>query len=259
LLVAAPDTANAAAVATFSRHCEMFPLLNADKRNPLDLFQIWLNLPRLSKKVPAHFKMLWNEDIPRYSYPGNVVVTPYSGSTALPTPSSPPSIAHPPTPPPDSWANDPSHNVWVWTIKLPPGSTFNVPTTTARVTRSLFFYVGSGLTVSGFGAVDNRTVLEVDASVPVELGNAAASPGDVEVLLLQGQPISEPVAQHGPFVMNSHEEIEQTFEDYHRTGQFGGWEWGSDAPTHGREQGRFARYKDGHTEVPRTIAAKDEV
>ena len=45
-------------------HCEMFPLVNKDKGNPTELFQIWLNLPQKEKMVPAYFTMLWKESIP---------------------------------------------------------------------------------------------------------------------------------------------------------------------------------------------------
>ena len=46
------------------QHSEMFPLLNKDKENPFELFQIWLNLPKGSKMVEAHFAMLWAENVP---------------------------------------------------------------------------------------------------------------------------------------------------------------------------------------------------
>src|SRR5579863_7805312 len=46
-------------------HSEMFPLLEKSEKNPLELFQIWMNLPAAEKMVPAHLGMLWSERIPR--------------------------------------------------------------------------------------------------------------------------------------------------------------------------------------------------
>ena len=74
-----------------------------------------------------------------------------------------------------------------------------------------------------------------------------ASAGPCELLLLGGRPIGEPVVQHGPFVMNSQQEIQQAFVDY-REDQFGGWPWPSDDPVHPRDAGRFARRPDGTVE-----------
>src|SRR5712671_1495592 len=45
-------------------HSEMFPLLNSDSSNDLELFQIWLNLPASNKMVDPYFTMLWNQDLP---------------------------------------------------------------------------------------------------------------------------------------------------------------------------------------------------
>jgi quercetin 2,3-dioxygenase len=80
-----------------------------------------------------------------------------------------------------------------------------------------------------------------DAAIPI------VADGETEILVLQGKPIGEPVAQHGPFVMNTRQEIQQAFADYQQT-RFGGWPWSSDDPVHPRGEGRFARHADGRIE-----------
>ena len=66
--------------------------------------------------------------------------------------------------------------------------------------------------------VVGRHALQLAPDLPAELVAGATK---VEMLLLQARPIGEPVAQQGPFVMNSGPEIQQAYADYRRTG-FGG-------------------------------------
>ena len=111
---------------------------------------------------------------------------------------------------------------------------------------------GDGLAV-GPQAIRGHAALEVVASQHWELVNTGTTA--VECLLLQGRPIGEPVAQYGPFVMNTQQEIMQAMQDYRRT-QFGGWPWPESDPVHGPAPRRFARYP-GQTEdeVPSPVAA----
>ena len=80
-------------------------------------------------------------------------------------------------------------------------------------------------------------------STRVQAVSIEAVDGPVEILLLQGQPIGEPVAQPGPFVMNRGLSSSRPFSDYRRT-QFGGWPWPSDAPCT-RAGKADARHADG--------------
>ncbi len=89
-------------------------------------------------------------------------------------------------------------------------------------------------------------MIEVRADAPVILEN-----GDTvaEFLMLQGRPLAEPVAQYGPFVMNTQAQIAQAMQDYRRT-QFGGWPWPDTAPVHGKDTQRFAKHPGGREEHP---------
>ena len=64
------------------------------------------------------------------------------------------------------------------------------------------------------------------------------------MLILEGKPIGEPVVQHGPFVMNTEEEIRDAFQEYQKT-QFGGWPWAEKEVIHPRSKGRFERHSNG--------------
>ncbi|MBR08720.1 MAG: pirin [Rickettsiales bacterium] len=216
-------------------HSEMFPLLKEDEDNPLVLFQIWLNLPAKSKFVEPHFKMLWSEDIPYYtSEDGKTKVKVIAGSIA---------DVKALTPAPDSWAADPAHEVAIWTFTMAPGAEWTLPLASAEANRSLYYYSGGSVQLNNQNFPLEKAA-ELDASQAVTIKN-----GDQEAkfLVLQGKPINEPVAQYGPFVMNTQAEIQQAFQEYQRT-QFGGWPWPKNDHVHPKESGRFAKHADGKEE-----------
>jgi len=225
-------------------HSEMFPLVHQDKPNTLDFFQIWLNLPAKNKFVDPYFTMFWSEQTPRKKFTdanGKITeVLVVAGAL---------DDVRPPNPPPDSWASQPDADVAIWCIALEQGAKWTLPAAAggARTHRTLHVFVGNGL------RVDER---DVGANVAVELradqeATLEATTEKVEILMLQGRPIAEPVAQHGPFVLNTQKEIMQAFADYQRT-RFGGWPWADDAPVHPRHQTRFAKYPGGRIEEPST-------
>lgn len=229
-------------------HSEMFPLLDPDGPNDLHLFQIWLNLPASDKLVDPYFTMLWSEDIPRLVVTDDAgrttEVTVIAGQLAGLTPS---------PPPPDSWASRPESDLAIWQVSLDAGASWELPPAAGPDTvRTIYLFEGDSLDVGGHG-LTGQTGAVIRSDVSVRL--TADADQRVEVLVLQGRPIAEPVARYGPFVMNTKAEIEQAFADFKETG-FGGWPWDDDAPHHGPTKGRFARHADGRVEERASEPAK---
>jgi redox-sensitive bicupin YhaK (pirin superfamily) len=228
-------------------HAEMFPLLDRDGPNPLELFQIWLNLPREDKLEAPHFSMLWDHSIPRLSHCDAA-----GRATEVTVIAGPLGDLRPPAPPPASWASRPDAEVAVWHARLEPGASWELPATRHPDTvRTIYLFEGEALVVAG-RPIGARTAAVVRAGGPVPL----TAPAGAECLVLQGRPIGEPVVQYGPFVMTTRAEIEQAFADYRRTG-FGGWPWPREDPVHGgADRGRFARHADGRVEEPAPAPAR---
>lgn len=220
-------------------HAEMFPLVNQDQNNLTDFFQIWLNLPARLKRVPPHFKMFWSETVPTHALRDDngkvtsvrVIAGTYFGQK-------------PPAPPPNSWASQADACVGMLTIEMEPMATWMLPAGSAGLNRSVYVIDGH-MSLNGLPEHARvRANLQSDVAAKLTAGSKGA-----KLLLLEGKPIDEPVVQHGPFVMNSREEIMQAFSDYRRT-QFGGWPWRSTEPTHGVAYKRFARFADGSVDQP---------
>ena len=220
----------------------MFPLLDPSAENPVELFQIWLNLPAADKMAEPRFGMLWSHAIPKRTLRDatgratelTVIAGRYRDIVPAP-------------PPPSSWAARADSDVAIWTLRMEPGATWTLPGAQGGGTRrTLYFFKGGAAAVAGRQVQGQMALtLQADAEVRLEAGQAAC-----EFLLLQGRPIGEPVAQHGPFVMNTPQEILQAMQDYRRT-QFGGWPFDVAGPVHGpAASGRFAKYPDGRKESP---------
>lgn len=222
------------------QHSEMFPMLNQKGGNDLLLFQIWLNLPAANKMVEPHFTMFWQENMPVVESVDEdgkkvkveIIAGDLKGMPAL-------------KPPPDSWAADPENAVAIWLIELEAGAAWELPAAPVGLNRRLYFYEGNSLECDGkIIPVSHAVKLKSEELVTLK------NPGSrAKLLMLQGKPINEPVAQHGPFVMNTRTELQQAFLDYQNT-HFGGWPWPRNDQVHGSERGRFALYLDDKIEEP---------
>ncbi|RDL43815.1 pirin family protein [Marinomonas piezotolerans] len=228
------------------QHSEMFPLLDTEQPNPMELFQIWLNLPAKNKMVEPHFAMLWNEKTPLAKVTDDagklatikVVAGEYNAPNG--------ETYEPVAPPPNSWAADANNDVAIWIIDLDEEAHWTLPAASKGLTRTLYFFEGESAIVDGTDvSIKEALVLDSDADISMENTGKKC-----RFLLLQGRPIGEPVQQHGPFVMNTRQELQQAFHDYQRT-QFGGWPWERNDQTHGDEKRRFARHSaNGAIETP---------
>ena len=218
------------------QHSEMFPMLNDDEENPMELFQIWLNLPAANKFAAPDYKMFWSENIPTVKKDGveiKIIAGEYEGLKSL-------------DPLPASWAYNRNNHVGIWLITMTPQSEFTIPPVSQTLNRMLYNYIGGGIEIEDEHIREDHYA-ELDGSRPIKIKNRDKT---TKLLLLEGEPIGEPVAARGPFVMNTEGELKQAFLDYQKT-EFGGWQWDRYDPVNEKEADRFAYYKNGeHIEYP---------
>lgn len=221
------------------QHSEMFPLVNEDKENPTELFQIWLNLAKKDKFTDPDYKMMWSEDIPVLEVVNKegkkatvkVIAGNMKGIKSL-------------EPCNNSWAKDRNNNVGIYLVHMEPNSSIALDAVSESLIRNLYFYQGEGnINVEGHDIKpSNRVKLSGDDEIKIINGDKESY-----MLILEGEPILEPGVQYGPFVMNTKEEIQEAIRDYQET-EFGGWPWEKDDPIHDKNQGRIAYYPDGSIE-----------
>jgi hypothetical protein len=153
-------------------------------------------------------------------------------------------------PPPNSYGAEPTSELGVWFLQIQPQGCVVVPSATGGrgINRKAYFVEGKSVQFTN-QRVQSGNEITLDASIDAEIVNDTDALA--EILILQGKPLNEPVAQRGPFVMNTADEIQQAFMDYRRT-QFGGWPWPQDAMVFPASKGRFT-LQDGKETFPPTV------
>lgn len=225
------------------QHAEMFPLVHEDKENSLDLFQIWLNLPKKDKFCEPYYKMLWAEDIPI------VEVTDKHGKKSFVRLISGEFKKYVSLEPaPNSWANHRKNHVGIYFVTVEPEAIFDLPEVSKTLSRNVYFYTGDTMEIEGTMVRAGHRI-QLDGNSKIEMVNGTK---ESQLLILEGEPINEQVVQYGPFVMNSEKEIQDAYADYQRT-EFGGWPWKTSDPVHDVGPNRFAKYADG-TQEDRSVS-----
>ena len=163
-------------------------------------FQLWINLTAREKMKPAGYRDIDPAEIPAVALTGGGRAKVIAGTLE--------SEGRPVPGPIQGLATDPLY----LDVELPAGAAFAQPVT---IGYNAFLYVFEGS--AGVGAAAAARVVPAHAAGVLGPGDRVevrAGAGGARFLLLAGRPLNEPVVQHGPFVMNTREEIEQAIRDY---------------------------------------------
>ena len=163
-------------------------------------FQLWINLPANEKMKPAHYRDIPAAEIPLVSLSGGGRVKVIAGSVTL--------DGKVTSGPISGSSTDPVY----LDITLNRGEVFEQPITTGH---NAFAYIYEGKV--RVGADGAERALPHRAAGILGHGDQVRLIGDddgTRLILLAGKPINEPIAQYGPFVMNTHDEVEQALRDY---------------------------------------------
>jgi redox-sensitive bicupin YhaK (pirin superfamily) len=157
-------------------------------------FQLWLNLPARRKMIPAWYRDIPNAEIPEYVTAEGVTVRVIAGTSN--------GVA-------GAMTREDTEPLYL-DIDLPADSLFS---TTLPADHNAFVYVYRGeVTVGGTLLGENR--MAILANTPQADGVVLVASGPAKAILIAGKPLGEAIVQHGPFVMNTKEEIYQAVKDY---------------------------------------------
>ena len=180
-------------------HEEVSPREFMRRGGRLEILQLWVNLPSRLKMTAPRYVGLQRDDLPAFTKDdGRVTVTPISGTW----------LGH-------AGPIQSLTDVQMATLQLASGGTLRMRIAPGR---TIFLYVVRGdIAVGGTAAAPFHLVKMNEDGDEIELHAAT----EAVVLLGHAPPLGEPVAWHGPFVMNTREEIIQAIRDY-QAGRFGG-------------------------------------
>lgn len=161
-------------------------------------FQLWLNLPAREKMQPAAYRDIPAREIPTVALENGGEVRVIAGTLIA--------GEHRVSGPIQSLSTEPLY----CDVHIPAAAVFTVP---VPADHNAFLYLYEGTATVG----DDRQPLLQHAAALLTKGETIrleAAPQGARLLLLAGKPLGEPIMQHGPFVMNTREEIEQALADY---------------------------------------------
>ncbi len=169
------------------------------KGGPLEILQLWVNLPARLKMTEPAYSGLQKEDIPTIAVNDKVEVNLVSGTWNGQT-----------------GAFTTLSDVFLSTVSIKAGGAVSLPVADNR--NILFYLIRGGLTVNA-QEVKQRELAEFDQD-----GDTLEVTAQSDSLVLVGHaaPFNEPVVSRGPFVMNTEQEIMEAYQDY-QLGKFGVW------------------------------------
>jgi redox-sensitive bicupin YhaK (pirin superfamily) len=178
-------------------HAELSPAAFKREGGPMEILQLWVNLPSRLKMTKPDYVGLQAADIPSFTTDdGRVTVEPVSGRWGDVTAPIQSLI-----------------DIQLAVLKFRPGGTFDAPVARGR---TVFLYVVAGSVAVAGTPVQPWNLIALGDGDAVRIEASS----DAVILLGHAEPIGEPVASHGPFVMNTREEILQAITDYN-AGKFG--------------------------------------
>jgi quercetin 2,3-dioxygenase len=166
---------------------------------PVHLLQLWVNLPAANKLVPAHFQDLRAADIPARREPGAEIRV-FSGASGT-------AVAQTTNYAPVTMVEARIESDIRIEQNLPDGYNAFIVVLDGSAK------IGASATEVGAGQVAWLTRSEAESAVTIAAGKDGA-----RAFVFAGQPLNEPVAARGPFVMNSKEELDAGFAEFRKTG-----------------------------------------